>query len=118
MKNPSRRDRGLIKEGQWVCHSDEKISNEKCPCCGFYLIEGFIWNPDLFRTKENPRQSFCRNPDCKGWFCIYCDEWHSYRTSCSTVKVRNLRSETMYPESYEEWIKEGKPMGEKKSENI
>ena len=75
-----------------------------CPKCGEYLVKVRQWNPDIFGIKDNPFIGWvCRNDVCKGWYCEYCEEWHSYGTSCGVVMVRNLRSGTNYPTKDPSW---------------
>lgn len=50
----------------------EKFSSRKCPKCGSLLVETFAMNPEVFGTKNNPRNIICRSKKCKGWLCDYC----------------------------------------------
>lgn len=96
----------------------EKWLEEKCPCCGWKLVEIYEWNPEIFGTDVgNKKTKVCRNEKCKGWFCEYCNEWHSYLTCCSVVMVRNVRRGTNYPMSYKEW-KERKDFEEWRKKNV
>lgn len=85
-------------------HSEEVEIDEKCPCCGKKLIQTPMFNPEVFKDKaSNPIIKVCRNHNCHGWHCEYCESWHPYGTSCSVVIVRNMRSHTNYPEDYDDW---------------
>jgi len=78
---------------------------KKCPCCGERLWKVYEFNPDLFGTPSwNKMSEVCRNDKCHGWYCEYCGEWHPYKTCCAVVMVRNIRSDTDYPEDYDSWM--------------
>jgi hypothetical protein len=64
-----------------------------CPKCGHPLIHIRFWNEEVFGTgKKNPYIGWvCHNPKCHGWWCDYCEEWHSYGTCCTIAAVRNVR---------------------------
>jgi len=67
----------------------------ECPDCNSELeaVRGF--NPDVFGDgEENPICNYvCRNEDCKGWYCNYCERYHPFGTTCSVALVRVGRSE-------------------------
>lgn len=84
---------------------DEKLSGEKCPRCDGRLVKTKFFNPKIYKDDaSNPDIVICRNRNCKGWYCEYCEEWHPYGTACSVAAIRNSRSHTDYPTCYEEWI--------------
>lgn len=64
-----------------------------CPVCGSEMPHCRMWNEDLMGIgKDNPYIGWiCQNPECKGWWCDYCEEWHPYGTGCSVAMVRNMR---------------------------
>jgi len=64
----------------------------KCPICGVEMVHARFFNESVMGTKHNPYIGWtCQNPNCKGWWCDCCDEWHSYGTSCATALARNAR---------------------------
>jgi hypothetical protein len=78
---------------------------DECPRCGSKLVLIRCFNEEIMGTgDDNPYIGWiCYNENCKGWWCEYCQLWHSYGTSCSVVMVRNIRSGTHYPESDPNW---------------
>ena len=76
----------------------------KCPKCGEALEHIRMFNEELMGIEDNPFVGWiCRNEQCKGWFCEYCNEWHSYGTSCCVAMIRNMRSGTSYPTHDSNW---------------
>jgi len=78
-----------------------KVVNQrkiKCPVCGQYLEHVRAFNEKIMGIKHNPYIGWvCTNPECKSWYCEYCEEWHRYGTSCAVAMVRNSRErETHY----------------------
>ncbi|UCD07123.1 MAG: hypothetical protein JSW41_04830 [Candidatus Aenigmatarchaeota archaeon] len=82
----------------------------KCPCCGKYLVsigksiisEILTFGSPIYNIDH--LNLVCRNNDCEGWVCDYCETWHPYNTTCSVAMVRNTRNGVDHPESYSEWM--------------
>ena len=69
----------------------------KCPKCGEEL------KIVLKISGEPSAVKYCCNEKCKGWFCFYCDEWHPYRTHCSSAAVVWVAIGSQ--EKYDKWCK-------------
>lgn len=85
----------------------------KCPKCGIEL-EGIyiklVMSKDetkfIEQSTDTPVHHVCRNESCEAWFCICCDKWHSYNTSCSVAQVNGY--DVTDQEDYDKWCKEHK----------
>ena len=65
----------------------------KCPKCGEEL-----------RVSEIDEHKYCMNRKCKGWFCLYCDDWHSFGTFCGDAELHSYNVTDQH--SYDSWCNE------------
>ena len=70
----------------------------KCPKCGEEL------KVVLINHCKPTGIEYCRNGECKGWFCFYCNEWHPYGTHCSCAAV--VWDAIDSQEKYDNWCRD------------
>lgn len=65
----------------------------KCPKCGRETEHDLVYK----------KYHVCRNKDCKGWYCFYCEDWHPFGTSCGNASLHGAHIDSQ--ETYDKWCR-------------